>query len=1116
MRAAKARLADAAMISRIFIDRPIFAWVLAIIVMMAGIGGILGLPIAQYPDVAPPEVTVRATYPGASAETIQNSVTQVVEQTLTGIDGLLYFSSSSSSQGSVTITATFEKGTNPDIAQVQVQNQVQQAIPRLPQQVQQQGLVVRKSNPDFLLVVGMYDASDRTDSSDISDFLVSNLEDPLGRVPGVGNTNVFGSQYAMRIWLDPQKLAAFQLMPTDVITAVQSQNTEVAAGEIGGQPQPRTQMLNATVTAQSRLQKPEQFAAIILKTQPNGATVRIADVGHVELGAESYGREGFYNNHPGAGIAVNLAPGADALKTAELVKAEVKKNSQNLPSGYNYVFVNDSTKFIKLSIDEVVKTLIEAIALVVIVMFVFLQSWRATLIPAIAVPVVLLGTFGVFYLAGFSINTLTLFGLVLAIGLLVDDAIVVVENVERLMEEDPDLTPREATIRSMDEITVALIAIALVLSAVFLPMAFFGGSTGVIYKQFSLTIISAMILSVLVALILSPALTATLLKQKKRDDQGNVERGAAARRFPRVAHFLARASDKFNNGFDRLSDRYRGSVRYVVGRKWLFLLIYAGVVALLVVMFLRLPTGFLPTEDQGTALVQFQLPPGATQPRTTKVAKDISKYFFDNEGGNVGGLFAVSGIGGGGSPGGQNTGLAFIVLKDWADREGKKNGAEAIIGRASGAFQGVRDARVFALVPPSIRGLGQSNGFTIQLQNTSGMSETKFSAASDRLLGMASGDPLLVGARKTELPDVQTLHVDVDQQKLQVLGLNQADVNTTLSAAWGGRYINDFVDRGRVKRVYVQGDAPYRQQPSDLSQWFVRGSTGQMAPFSTFSRTNWSQAPVSLSRFNGIPSYEFQGSAAPGHSSGEALARIRELAKRIPGTSVALSGLSYQEELSSGQAPILYALSLLVVFLCLAALYESWSIPVAVLLVIPLGLVGAVLFVSLRGLVNDVYMQIGLLTTMGLAAKNAILMIEFAEQAERKGARVIDAAMEAAKIRLRPILMTSFAFIFGVTPLAISTGAGANSRIAIGTAVIGGMLTATLLAIFYIPLFFVLVRRGVRDGIARLRGRPTGFRGDHDNGSEKDGGDGSPSPTEDLPLLPAPPDQPMLPAPDHA
>ena len=1066
------------MISRIFIERPIFAWVLAIIVMLCGVGGIMGLPIAQYPDIAPPQVTIRATFPGASAQTIQNSVTQVVEQTLTGIDGLIYFSSSSSSRGQVTITATFEKGTDPDIAQVQVQNQVQQALPRLPQQVQQQGLVVRKSNPDFLLIVGVYDETDRMTNGDVSDYLVSTLQDPLGRTAGVGDTNVFGSQYAMRVWLDPAKLAAVQLIPGDVVTAIQTQNTEVAAGEIGGVPSPDTQMLNAIVTSQSRLQTPEQFANIILKTQANGATVRIADVGHVELGQESYNARSRVNNHPGAGIAINLAPGADALATAELVKKEVTQAAKSFPPGLKVAYANDSTAFIKLSIEEVVKTLIEAIILVVIVMFVFLQSWRATLIPAIAVPVVLLGTFGVFYLAGFSINTLTLFGLVLAIGLLVDDAIVVVENVERLMEEDPDLTPHDATVKSMDEITVALVAIALVLSAVFLPMAFFGGSTGVIYRQFSLTIVSAMILSVLVALVLTPALTAHLLKQKKKDEKGDPERGRLGRRFPRVARFFSRGSTWFNDSFTRLSERYQSSVRTVVDRKWLFLLIYAGVVALLAVLFLRLPTGFLPTEDQGTALVQFQLPAGATQGRTFQVQRDVENYFSKYEGKNVSTMFTVSGIGGGGAPGGQNTGLAFLALSDWKDRKGKENNADAIVGRAAGAFAGVRDAQVYALVPPAIRGLGQSNGFTVELLNSSGMSAEKFDAARDKLIAAARADPTLSGARLTELPDVSTLKVDLDQQKLAVLGLNQADVNTTLSTAWGGRYVNDFTDRGRVKRVYVQGDAPYRSQPSDLDLWFVRGNTGQMAPFTSFARTSWSQAPVTLSRFNGIPSFEFQGSAAPGKSSGDALARMRELAAQLPGTSVALSGLSYQEELSSGQAPILYGLSLLVVFLCLAALYESWSIPVAVLLVIPLGLVGAVIAVTLRGLINDVYLQIGLLTTMGLAAKNAILMIEFAEQAERKGARVIDAALEAAKIRLRPILMTSLAFIFGVMPLAISTGAGANARIAIGTAVIGGMLTATVLALFYIPFFFVLVRRGVRDGIAKLRGRPTGHQGD--------------------------------------
>ena len=1083
------------MISRIFIDRPIFAWVLAIIVMLAGVGAILSLPIAQYPDVAPPQVSIRATFPGANAQTLQNSVTQVIEQQLTGIDGLLYFSSSSSSRGSVSITATFEKGTDPDIAQVQVQNQVQQSVARLPQQVQQQGLVVRKSNPDFLLIAGVFDETDTKTNQDVSDYLVSNLQDPLGRVQGVGDTNVFGSQYAMRIWLNPERLASYSLIPADITAAIQNQNTEVAAGEVGGLPSSSEQMLNATVTAQSRLQTPEQFRQIIIKTLPSGATVRLSDVARIELGAESYAAVSRINRHPGAGIAVLLAPGADALKTAELVKAEITRVAKTFPPGLKVAYANDTTAFIKLSIEEVVKTLIEAVILVVIVMFVFLQSWRATLIPAIAVPVVLLGTFAVFYLAGFSINTLTLFGLVLAIGLLVDDAIVVVENVERLMEENPDMSPREATIQSMNEITVALIAIALVLSAVFLPMAFFGGSTGVIYRQFSLTIVAAMVLSVLVALILSPALTASLLKQKAKEAE---EAQGFKRRFPRIAGWGTKSADWFNRNFDRGVERFTGAVMVVINRKWLFLLIYLGVVALLAGLFLRLPTGFLPTEDQGAAIVQFQLPPGATQQRTLEVQRQVEEYFAKYERENSSVLFTVAGGGGGTS--GQNTGRGFLNFVDWSEREGKENTAEAITERASAAFRGLRDAQVFALVPPAVRGLGQSDGFTMELQNTGGLTQDQFADARDKLLAAANADPMLASVRLTELPDIATLRVDMDQQKLSALGLTQTAANSTLTTAWGGQYVNDFIDRGRVKRVYVQGDAPYRSSPEDLKQWFVRGSSGQMVPFSSFATTDWATTPTTLSRFNGIASYEFQGSAASGKSSGDAMARIAELASQIPGTSVAWAGLSYQERLSGGQAPLLYGLSILVVFLCLAALYESWSIPFAVLLIIPLGLIGAIAFVTLRGLTNDVYLQIGLLTTMGLAAKNAILMIEFAEQAERKGARVIDAALEAAKIRLRPILMTSFAFIFGVLPLAISTGAGANSRIAIGTAVIGGMLSATFLAIFYIPLFFVLVRRGVRDGLAKLRGRPTGHQGGQD--------DHPPAP----PMPPAAPDSKPEPA----
>ncbi|GAA4776882.1 efflux RND transporter permease subunit [Stakelama sediminis] len=1051
------------MLSRVFIDRPIFAWVIAIIIMLAGVGAILTLPTEQYPDVAPPQVNIRATYPGASAETLESSVTQIIEQQLTGIDGLLYFSSSSDSRGSATITATFKKGTDPDIAQVQVQNKVQQALSRLPQQVQQQGLTVTKSNPDFLLIVGFYDKNDKMTNRDVSDYLVSNLQDPLGRVPGVGDTRVFGAQYAMRIWLNPEKLANYSLMPGDIISAIQAQNTEVAAGEIGGQPMPADQMLNATVTSQSRLQTPKQFANIIVKSQSDGSVVHLSDVARVELGSESYGILSRVNRHPGAGIAISLAPGADALSTAQAVKAEVRKEAKNFPEGLEYTFPFDTTAFIKLSVDEVVKTLIEAIILVVIVMFVFLQRWRATLIPTIAVPVVLLGTFGVFAIVGFSINTLTLFGLVLAIGLLVDDAIVVVENVERLLEENPDMTPRQATIESMKEIQTALIAIALVLSAVFLPMAFFGGSTGVIYKQFSLTIITAMALSVLVALILSPALTATLLKQRAQGESSWL-----SRRFPRASSRVASARDRFNHGFDSMSARYQNGVQTIVNRKWAFLLIYLLIVALLALLFFRLPTSFLPTEDQGSAIVQFRLPPGATQSRSIVIQKAIENYLLNHEKNNVKTVFTVSGIGGAGAPGGQNTGAGFVALKDWSQRKGEKNSANAITQRLAKALSGYRDAQVFALVPPAIRGLGQSNGFTMELQNTGGLSQAQFEAARDKLLGMAMQDPKLVAVRPSELPDVATLHVSLDQQKLHALGLSSSDVNTTLSAAWGGRYVNDFVDRGRVKRVYVQGDAPFREKPSDIDKWYVRSSTGQMAPFSSFATTSWTQSPVTLSRFQGVSSYEIQGQAAPGVSSGQAMQQIASLAAKIPGTSVAWSGLSYQERLSSGQAPLLYGLSLLVVFLCLAALYESWSIPVAVLLIIPLGLVGAVFAVTLRGLDNDVYMQIGLLTTMGLAAKNAILMIEFAEQAEKQGKRVIDAALEAARIRLRPILMTSFAFIFGVLPLALSTGAGANSRIEIGTAVIGGMLTATILAVFYIPLFFVMVRRGTRDMLKKL------------------------------------------------
>jgi len=1052
--------------SRLFIERPIFAWVIAIIIMLSGIGAITKLPVAQYPDVAPTQINVRATYPGASAETIENSVTQVLERQMTGIDGLLYFQSSSTQRGQVNISATFEKGINPDIAQVQVQNKVQQALARLPQQVQQQGVTVTKGSPDFLMIVGVYDETDRATNFDVSDWLTTNLQDDLSRIDGVGDVNVFGAPYAMRIWLDPHKLASFQLMPSDVISAISAQNTEVAAGEVGGMPQPEGQMINATVTAQSRLQTPGQFSKIIVKADPTGARVLLGDVARIELGAENYAAIIRVNGHPGAGMGIFLEPGANALTTAELVKAKVEQIAPNMPAGFHYAYANDSTDFIKLSVSEVVKSLFEAIILVVLVMFVFLQSWRATLIPFIAVPVVLLGTFAILYGLGFSINTMTLFGLVLATGLLVDDAIVVVENVERLMHENPEMTPRQATIESMGQIQMALIAIALILSAVFLPMIFFGGSTGVIYRQFAATIVSAMALSIFVALTLSPAIAANLLKRT----HATVEETWLGRVAPKIAHAMETGRRKFNDGFDRLVHWYVGTVTRVVDRKWLMLGIYAGVCVLLIGLFVRLPTGFLPTEDQGAALVQYRLPSGATMARTHEVQLKVEDYFLHGQDkDNIRTFFSVAG--GGQGAAGQNTGQAFINLSDYDKRKGKQNAADAVVERASGAFHGLRDAQVFALVPGAIRGLGQSTGFTVELQNTSGMSAEDFQAARDKLLAQASTDPKLTSVRPTELPDVASLTVDINQERLAALGLNASDVNSTISTAWGGRYVNDFIDRGRVKRVYVQADAPYRAAPSDIDQWFVRNSRGEMVPFSSFAQTGWKTTPTSLSRFQGYPSYELQGQGATGVSSGDAMQRIEGLADKIPGVSVAWAGQSYQERLSSGQAPILYAISLIVVFLCLAALYESWSIPVAVLLVVPLGLVGSIFAVTLRGLQNDVYLQVGLITTMGLSAKNAILMVEFAERAEREGKRVIDAAIEAARIRLRPILMTSFSFIFGVLPLAISTGAGANSRIAIGTSVIGGMITATALALFYIPLFFVLVRRGVRDGFAALRER---------------------------------------------
>jgi multidrug efflux pump len=1025
-------------LSRFFIDRPVFAWVLAVVIMLAGGIAALNLPITQYPNIAPPSVVISAIYPGADANSLQNSVTQVIEQQLTGLDNLLYFSSASNSDGTVLITATFAAGTNPDIAQVQVQNKVQASVPLLPAAVQELGVVVAKNTPNFIIVIGIYDDTGRYTNVDISDFITSKIQDPISRVPGVGNTRGFGTQYAMRIWLDPYKLHNYTLQPSDVFSAVQAQNVQVSAGHIGAQPATQA-AINATVTAQSQLQTPEQFRNIILKTSPSGAVVRLGDVARVELGAESYSVSSLYNGYPAAGIAIMLAPGANALKTVDAVKAKVNELKDQLPPGMKIMYPVDNTTYIRLSIHDVVVTLLEAIALVILVMYIFLQNWRATLIPAIAVPVVLLGTFGVLAAAGYSINTLTLFALVLVIGLLVDDAIVVVENVERIMHEER-LAPRDATLKSMQEITGALIGIGLVLTAVFLPMAFFGGSTGVIYRQFSVTIVSAMSLSIMVALVLSPSLCATLLKPV---DQGD-----------HLKHGFF--FDWFNRNFDHFRNWYERHTSWFLRRSWFTMLAYAGIVALLAVLFVRLPTGFLPDEDQGFVLNLISLPPGTTQPRTLKVAQNVAQYYLDHEKSNVDFVFAIAGFSFAGA--GENTGIAFTHLKSWSERKGSQNTSAAIAHRAGQALASLRDALVFPVIPPSVQELGNATGFDLELEDHGSAGHQALIDARNQLLGMANRDPLLLGVRPNSLDDTPQLHVIIDQSKASALGVSLADINSTLSAAWGTTFINDFIDRGRVKRVYMQGDSPYRMTPQDLDRWYVKSAGGAMAPFSSFASSTWDIGPASLTRYNGLPAIELQGQGQTGVSTGTATQEMYKLAEKLPKEfGIEPTGLSYQEEASGAQAPALYALSILVIYLCLAALYESWAIPLSVMLVIPLGVVGALALTSARGLFNDIYFQVGLLTTIGLSAKNAILIVEFAVDAERRGASAFDAAMEAARLRLRPILMTSIAFIAGVTPLALAHGAGAGSQNAIGTGVVGGMITATVLAIFFVPVFFQLI-----------------------------------------------------------
>jgi len=1030
------------MLSRFFIDRPIFAWVIAIVIMLAGALAIRTLPIAQYPEIALPQVSISANYPGASAKTVEDSVTQVIEQKMKGLDGLDYMSSTSDSSGSATVTLTFKAGTDIDIAQVQVQNKLQTATALLPQEVQQQGLTVAKSARNFMMVVGLYSENPKTTGTDLADYLASNIQDPLSRVDGVGDIQLFGAQYAMRIWLDPQKLASFSLTPADVSTAIKAQNAQVSAGQIGGTPNLPGTGLNATITAQSRLQTPEQFRQIILKNSTGGATVRLGDVARVELGSESYASTAKFNGHPAAGVAIKLAPGANALDTAAAVKARMVQLEKNFPASYKYVVPYDSTPFVELSIHEVVKTLIEAIILVFIVMFLFLQNWRATLIPTIAVPVVLLGTFGVLAAFGYSINTLTMFGLVLAIGLLVDDAIVVVENVERVMSEE-GLSPKEATRKSMNEITGALIGIALVLAAVFVPMAFFGGSQGVIYRQFSITIVSAMGLSVIVALVLTPALCATMLKPVK-----------AGHHDEKTGFF-----GWFNRSFNDMSGRYQGSVRKILGKSGRWMAVYAAIIVAMGLLFVRLPSAFLPEEDQGTMFTLVQLPAGAPEEKTLAVLDKVRDHFLIGEKDAVQSVFTVSGFSFAGA--GQNAGLAFVRLKDFDVRKSASLKAQAVAGRAMGAFGAqFRDAMVFAIVPPAVSELGNSSGFDFQLQDTGGVGHETLMNARNMMLGMAAQDPNLVGVRPNGQDDTPQLKIEVDQAKAGALGLTTADINSALSAAWGGSYVNDFIDRGRVKKVYIQADAPYRMTPEDLNRWYVRNDSGQMVPFPAFASASWTYGSPRLERYNGLSSVNLQGSPAPGKSSGDAIAAMEKIAAKLPsGVGYEWTGLSAQELEAGNQAPALYAISILVVFLLLAALYESWSIPLAVIMVIPLGVIGALLATFVRGLSNDIYFQVGLLTTMGLASKNAILIVEFAKDLYEKGMGLIEATLEAVRLRLRPIIMTSLAFVFGVLPLAISNGAGSGAQHAIGTGVIGGMISATLLAIFFVPLFFVVVEK---------------------------------------------------------
>ncbi|WP_400771132.1 efflux RND transporter permease subunit [Methylosinus sporium] len=1031
--------------SRFFIDRPVFAWVLGLIVMLLGGISIFRLPIAQYPSIAPPQISISVAYPGASAQTVMDTVVRPILQQMSGLDGLEYVSSSAQSNGSMEIDLTFAQGVDPNIAQVQVQNKLSLAQPTLPTEVTQQGIKVNKSVRSFMMIVGVYSDDGAMSAIDIDDYVASNLKDPLTRITGVGDFTSFGSEYAMRIWLDPDKLYKYSLTVGDVTSALTAQNVQVSSGELGGLPASRGNRLDAAIIGPTRLETPEQFENILLKVNPSGSQVRLRDVARVEIGAQSYSTASLYNGKPFGALALKLAPGANQLSTESAVRAELARLEQFFPPGLKLAYPLDTEPFITLSIEEVVKTLFEAVALVFLVMLVFLQNLRATLIPTIAVPIVLLGTFGVLAAFGYSINTLTMLAMVLAVGLLVDDAIVVVENVERLMSEK-GLSPREAARASMDEISGALVGIALVLSAVFLPMAFFGGSTGVIYRQFSVTIVSAMTLSALVALILTPALCATLLR-------------SSAHARERKTGF----SKWFDAMFDRVNERYKNGVYNLIAHSRARFLIFIAITAAVVVMFGRMPTGFLPEEDQALLFGQVTMPTGATAEQTARMNEQLTEYLLTAEKDNVESVLTVSGFNFGGQA--QNAGFAAIKLKDWSARPNPAQSGAAVAGRVIRRFAGNRDGRLFVFQPPAVMELGNATGFDLQLEDRGRLGHDKLLAARNQLLAMAAQDPALAGVRPNGLEDAPQYRLKIDREKANALGVSVSDLNAAIQGALGSQYVNQFLRAGRVKQVYVQGDTSSRMSPSDLARWHVRNSSGKMVPFDAFVDGAWTSGPQKVEGYNGLTSFEILGAPAPGHSTGEAMAAMQRLIEKLPaGVGYEWTGLSYEEQKSGSQTAPLYALSLAVVLLCLAALYESWTIPLAVILVVPLGVIGSIVATLGSGLANDVYFQVGLLTTVGLAVKNAILIVEFAKAFFDAGATLEDAAIAAAGERLRPILMTSIAFVVGTLPLVVATGAGSAARIAIGTAVVGGMLSATLLAIFFVPALFVSVL-----GVFRVR-----------------------------------------------